>query len=80
MDAAPRQAFLSQVVLDAERTAVMGVVNVIKTLAQSVGPSVTGALFERGSIWVPFVVAGALKATYDLGIAGLFWTAKARED
>ena len=72
MDTAPRSAFLAAVVLPAERTAVVGVVNVVKTLAQSAGPLVTGVLAGRGQFWVAFVVAGALKGVYDLGMLGLF--------
>ncbi|KAK7618004.1 major facilitator superfamily domain-containing protein [Phyllosticta paracitricarpa] len=68
MDQAPRSAFLSAVVLPAERTAVMGIVNVVKTLAQSAGPSFTGLLAGDRRFWVAFVVAGALKAVYDVGL------------
>lgn len=66
MDQAPRSAFLSIVVLPEERTAVMGVVNILKTLSQSGGPSVTGLLAGSGYFWVAFVAAGSLKATYDI--------------
>jgi hypothetical protein len=63
MDQAPRSAFLLAVVLPEERTAVMGVVNVAKSLSQSAGPSVTGVLAGGGKFWVAFVVAGSLKIT-----------------
>jgi hypothetical protein len=66
MDQAPRSAFLSLIVLPEERTAVMGIVNILKTLAQSSGPSVTGVLAGRNHFWVAFVVAGSLKGAYDL--------------
>ncbi|KAI8943539.1 hypothetical protein NX059_001535 [Plenodomus lindquistii] len=72
MDQAPRSAFLSIVVLPEERTAVMGVVNILKTLSQSSGPSVTGVLAGHGRFWVAFVVAGSLKATYDLLLLAYF--------
>lgn len=72
MDQAPRQAFLSAVVLAEERTAVMGVVNLVKTLGQSGGPSVTGWLAGTGRFWMAFVLAGGLKAGYDLGLLGMF--------
>jgi len=63
MDQAPRSAFLSATVLPEERTAVMGVVNVAKSLSQSGGPLVTGVLAGGGRFWVAFVVAGSLKVT-----------------
>ncbi|CAO2648402.1 Nn.00g076690.m01.CDS01 [Neocucurbitaria sp. VM-36] len=72
MDQAPRSAFLSIVVLPEERTAVMGVVNILKTLSQSSGPSLTGVLAGHGRFWVAFVVAGSLKAAYDLMLLTFF--------
>jgi MFS family permease len=72
MDTAPRSAFLAAIVLPAERTAIMGLVNVVKTTAQSLGPLITGLLVDRGLFWVSFVTAGALKASYDLGMLALF--------
>jgi MFS family permease len=72
MDVAPRSAFLAAIVLPQERTAILGVVNVVKTLAQSLGPFITGILAQSSLFWVSFVCAGSLKATYDLGILVLF--------
>ncbi|ETN40596.1 uncharacterized protein HMPREF1541_04873 [Cyphellophora europaea CBS 101466] len=72
MDQAPRQAFISAAVLPEERTAVMGVLNVGKTLSQSVGPSITGTLAEKKLFWVAFVVAGGLKVTYDVFMLVMF--------
>jgi predicted MFS family arabinose efflux permease len=72
MDQAPRSAFLSRVVLPEERTAVMGIVNILKTLSQSCGPWVTGLLAGHGQFWVAFVVAGSIKAAYDLGLLFFF--------
>lgn len=72
MDQAPRSAFLSLVVLPEERTAVMGVVNILKTLSQSLGPSFTGIMAGQGHFWVAFVVAGSMKAAYDLMLMAFF--------
>ncbi|KAH6894669.1 major facilitator superfamily domain-containing protein [Thelonectria olida] len=72
MDVAPRSAFLAAIILPQERTAVMGLMNVLKTLAQSVGPSVTGALVHSNLFWVAFLCSGSLKAAYDLGVLTLF--------
>lgn len=80
MDAAPRQAFLSMAVLAEERTAVLGIVNVVKTMAQSAGPSVTGWLAGKGVFGWAFVVAGALKASYDLGMLKMFVGFRPPED
>ncbi|KAJ9642041.1 hypothetical protein H2199_005256 [Coniosporium tulheliwenetii] len=78
MDQAPRSAFLSAVVLPNERTAVMGIVNVVKTLSQSGGPLITGILAGRSRFWVAFVAAGALKASYDIGLLTFFVNTKLR--
>ena len=80
MDQAPRSAFLSAIVLPNERTAVMGVVNTVKTLSQSGGPIITGVLAGENHFWVAFVAAGTMKACYDLGLLALFLNKKTREE
>lgn len=80
MDQAPRSAFLSAVVLPQERTAVMGIVNTFNTISQSSGPLITGALAGHGRFWIAFVVAGALKGLYDLGLLAMFVHTKLEGD
>lgn len=58
----------------------MGLINVVKTLGQSLGPLITGVLAGRNLFWVVFVSAGALKATYDLGILAVFASHVTHED
>lgn len=72
MDVAPRSAFLAAIVLPNERTAIMGLVNVVKTTASSLGPLITGVLADKKMFWLAFVCAGSLKASYDLGMLKLF--------
>lgn len=79
MDAAPRSAFLAAVVQPNERTAVMGIVNVVKTASQSMGPYITGVLVKQQLFWVAFLMAGSLKAAYDLGLLVTFVWQQARE-
>ncbi|KAL8856586.1 MAG: hypothetical protein Q9178_006815 [Gyalolechia marmorata] len=80
MDQAPRQAFLAAAVLPSERTAVMGVVNVVKTLSQSGGPVLTGWLIGMKKFWMAFLIAGALKAGYDLAMLKMFLGYRSREE
>ncbi|EJU03038.1 MFS general substrate transporter [Dacryopinax primogenitus] len=80
MDRAPRTAFTAQVVLKEERTGVLGIVNVARTLAQAAGPWISGRLSETGHLWLSFVVAGGMKAVYDLGILAVFLNTKPREE
>jgi predicted MFS family arabinose efflux permease len=79
MDQAPRAAFISAVVKPEERTAVMGIVNVLKIAAQSGGPSVTGALAGANVFWMAFTLAGSLKASYDLGLLSMFVNVRLHE-
>nr|UJH94573.1 ST.20 [Starmerella bombicola] len=80
MDVAPRQVFLSAVILKEERTAVMGWVNVVKTGAQIVGPYITGQLTAVNMQWLCFVLSGSLKVLYDLGILFTFMRVKLDRD
>ncbi|KAJ7211898.1 MFS transporter [Mycena haematopus] len=72
MDIAPRTAFLTSYVSTEERTAVMGIINVVKMGSQSVGPTVTGLLASHGKIWLSFVIAGVLQGMYDLAMLYFF--------
>lgn len=72
MDQAPRAALIAAVVRPEERTAVMGITGMLRTLAGSVGPSITGVLAGGGNFWVAFVVAGVLRLVYDFGLWGIF--------
>lgn len=79
MDTAPRSAFLSAIVLPNERTAVMGMINVVKTASQSLGPAITGVLAGKDLFWVAFLLAGSLKAAYDIGMLITFVGHKERK-
>lgn len=72
MDQAPRAAFIAAVVKPEERTAVMGITAMLRTLAATTGPSVTGILAGNNRFWVAFVAAGALRLAYDFGLWAMF--------
>jgi MFS family permease len=72
MDQAPRSAFIAAVVKPEERTAVMGITSMLRTLASTAGPSVTGILAGNDRFWIAFVAAGALRICYDLGLFAIF--------
>lgn len=77
MDVVPRTAFLSVVVKADERTRVMGMVNIVKTLMRSVGPMVVGKLAERGQLYVSFIIGGILESAYDVSLfASFHWIDK----
>jgi MFS family permease len=72
MDQAPRAAFIAAVVKPEERTAVMGITSMLRTLAATTGPTVTGILAGHDQFWIAFVTAGALRICYDLGLFIMF--------
>jgi len=72
MDQAPRSAFIAAVVKPEERTAVMGITAMIRTLAAMAGPTVTGALAADKHFWIAFVVAGVCRLAYDFGLYAMF--------
>ncbi|CZT19457.1 related to Staphylococcus multidrug resistance protein [Ramularia collo-cygni] len=73
VDNAPRQSFISAGVLDSERTAAMGVVNIVKTIGSCIGLYSTGIFAGCDLFWLAFIVAGALKLVYNLLIIVFFW-------
>ena len=79
MDQAPRSAFIAAVVQSSERTAVMGITSTVRTLAATAGPLFTGLLAQSDRFWIAFVVGGALRLTYDLGLYVLFVNMKIEE-
>ncbi|KAK6579880.1 hypothetical protein PZA11_007588 [Diplocarpon coronariae] len=72
MDQAPRAAFIAAVVKPEERTAIMGITSMLRTLASAAGPTVTGVLAGQRRFWIAFVAAGALRIAYDLGLFAMF--------
>ncbi len=50
----------------------MGLINVVKTSSQALGPFITGVLAHKSLFWVAFLAAGTLKACYDLGMLAVF--------
>lgn len=72
MDQAPRSAFIAAVVKADERTAVMGITAMLRTLAATAGPTVTGILAGHDKFWIAFVAAGTLRIAYDLGLWAMF--------
>lgn len=80
MDQAPRTAFIAAVVKPEERTGVMGITSMVRTLAMSVGPSITGLLSGNGVFWIAFLATGTCRIIYDLGLWVLFVNVKVNKD
>jgi MFS family permease len=72
MDQAPRTAFIAAVVKPSERTAVMGITTIVRTLGATAGPTITGFLAGSDRFWVAFVAAGVCRLSYDFGLYAMF--------
>jgi sugar phosphate permease len=69
MDVPARQAYIVAVVSEGERTSAAGITNLSRNIAQSVSPSLTGALIQiLSSLSAPFLIGGGLKIAYDLAV------------
>lgn len=72
MDVPTRQAYIVTMVEENERTAAAGITNTARNTAQSISPSITGAIIQSFWLSAPFVIGGLLKIIYDLGIYANF--------
>lgn len=72
MDQAPRAALIAAIVRPEERTAIMGITSMLRTLASVAGPTLTGLLAGNDKFWIAFVVAGSLRLGYDFGLWAMF--------
>jgi hypothetical protein len=50
----------------------MGITTMVRTLAATSGPSITGVLAGNNQFWIAFVAAGAFRLAYDFGLYALF--------
>ena len=66
MDVAPRQSYVAGIVDKRERTATIGITNIVKSLGSSVGPLITGWLVSQNLFAVAFFMCGGLKIVYDV--------------
>ena len=79
IDQAPRMAFVAAVFAPEERTAVMGIINLVRTVSAAGGPLISAYLWEKESWSSTFVVAAALKVMYDIGLLTMFLRTKLPE-
>jgi predicted MFS family arabinose efflux permease len=67
MDTAPRQAYTVAVVAPDERAAAVGITAIARSVGAGLAPLLAGPLYASAAFsGAPFVVAGGLKAVYDL--------------
>jgi len=66
MDIPTRQAYIVTVVEPEERTAAVGLTNLVRNLTQGISPSISGFAFKLVQGGLSFACAGVLGALYDL--------------
>jgi hypothetical protein len=78
MDVPARGAYVMSVVTPAERPAAASFTAVPRSLAGSISPSLTGAMFAAGAMSAPLVLCGVLKIAYDLALFAAFRSVRPR--
>lgn len=68
MDVPVRQAYTMVLVAPEERAAAAGLTNAVRPAASSIAPVISGFAFQTTASGLPFVLAGGLKALYDIAL------------
>ena len=74
LDVPTRQAYTMELVQPEERAAAAGVTASVRGFAGAVSPTLSGWALAVGLPALPFVLAGSLKAAYDLTLYAVFRT------
>lgn len=72
MDVPARTSYVMAVVTPPERPAAASITNVPRSLAAAIGPSISGWMLGMSTFGWPLIIAGSLKATYDLILLHMF--------
>jgi predicted MFS family arabinose efflux permease len=80
MDVPTRTSYVMAVVTPGERAAAASVTAVPRSLAAAMSPVLAGALLTLTSFGWPLVIAGALKAAYDLLLLAMFRNVRPPEE
>ena len=79
MDVPARGAYVMSVVTPAERPAAASFTAVPRSLASSLSPAITGAMFAAGAMAAPLVLCGVLKSAYDVALLVMFRKVRPRD-
>jgi len=79
MDVPARGAYVMSVVTAAERPAAASFTAVPRSLASSLSPSLTGAMFAVGAMAAPLLLCGVLKSVYDVALLVMFRKVRPRD-
>lgn len=80
MDVPTRQSYVMAIARPEERSRVAGLINLPRSLTLAVSPSIAGFIMQFIGLSLPFLIAGGLKATYDLALYFSFRGVKPPEE
>jgi len=80
MDVPTRQSYVMAIVKPEERSRVAGLINLPRSLTLAVSPSLAGFIMQFMGLSLPFLIAGGLKAAYDLALYFTFRNVKPPEE
>ena len=80
MDVPTRQSYIMAIVKPEERSRVAGLINLPRSLTSALGPSIAGFVMQFLGQSLPFLIAGGLKAAYDLALFFKFRNVKPPEE
>ena len=80
MDVPTRQSYTMAIVKPEERSRVAGLINLPRSLTSALGPSIAGVIMQFMGPSIPFLIAGGLKAAYDLGLYYMFRNVRPPEE
>ena len=72
MDVPARQAYVASIVPPSERAGALAFTGTLRGVAQAVGPAIAGIAIQSAAFGAPFLLAGILKITYDVGLYAAF--------
>ncbi|HSS92820.1 MAG TPA: MFS transporter [Candidatus Dormibacteraeota bacterium] len=72
MDVPARQAYVASIVPPSERAGALAFTGTVRGVTQAAGPVIAGVAIQAAAAGVPFLLAGVLKISYDLGLYAAF--------
>ena len=80
MDVPARTSYVMAIVRPEERAAAASVTNVPRSLASALPPLAAGWMLDHSTFGWPLLIAGALKALYDLSLLAMFHDVRPEEE
>ena len=80
MDVPARQAYIVSIVRPSERAGAVATTGALRGVTQAFGPAIAGAAIQSAAYGLPFLLGGAVKIVYDLGLYAGFRARKAEHE